>query len=98
MIADYQGVVQSYVVFAFSDYCAYAVYAGNLANQYQGANKLLYWEAIRLFKKLGVQRYDFVGARIDPEKGSKEWAINSLKKHLEQSSYKDICGNTLFDL
>jgi hypothetical protein len=82
MIADYQGIAQSYVVFAFSDYCAYAVYAGNIANQHQGANKLLYWEAIRMFKKIGVQRYDFVGARIDPEKGSKEWAINSLKKHL----------------
>jgi hypothetical protein len=82
MIADYQGVAQSYVVFAFSDYCAYAVYAGNIAGQHQGANKLLYWEAIRSFKKLGIQRYDFVGARIDPEKGSKEWAINSLKKHM----------------
>jgi len=81
MIADYQGIAQSHVVFAFSDYCAYAVYAGNIAKQHQGANKLLYWEAIRLFKKLGVQRYDFVGARIAPEKGSKEWAINSLKKH-----------------
>jgi len=82
MIADYEGVAQSYVVFAFSDYCAYAVYAGNIANQHQGANKLLYWEAIRFFKKLGIQHYDFVGARIGPEKGSKEWAINSLKKHL----------------
>jgi len=82
MVADYQGVAQSYVVFAFSDYCAYAVYAGNIANQHQGANKLLYWEAIRLFKKLGIRRYDFVGARIGPEKGSKEWAINLLKKHL----------------
>jgi hypothetical protein len=82
MIADYQGIAQSYVVFAFSDYCAYAVYAGNIPKQYQGANKLLYWEAIRLFKRRGVQFYDFVGARIEPEKGSKEWAINSLKKHM----------------
>jgi len=81
LVADYQGVPQSYVVFAFSDYCAYAIYAGNVANLKQGANKLLYWEAIRFFKKLGIQRYDFVGARIDPEKGSKEEAINSLKKH-----------------
>ena len=80
LIAGYEGVVQSYVVFAFSEYCAYAIYAGNLANQYPGANKLLYWEAICMFKKIGVQRYDFVGARIDPEKGSKQEAINALKK------------------
>jgi hypothetical protein len=72
MVADYQGVPQSYVVFAFSDYCAYAVYAGNVERQHPGANKLLYWEAIRFFKSLGIQRYDFVGARIDPEKGSRQ--------------------------
>jgi hypothetical protein len=80
MVADYQGTPQSFVLFAYSDFCAYAVYAGNIANQHQGANKLIYWEAIRSFKKLGVQRYDFVGARIDPEKGSKQDGINSLKR------------------
>lgn len=80
MVVDYQGVAQSHVVFGFSNYCAYAIYAGNIANLHQGANKLIYWEAIRLFKQLGVTRYDFVGARIDPEKGSKQEEINSFKK------------------
>ena len=80
LIADFDGRPQSYAVFGFSDYCVYAIYAGNIDNQQQGANKLLYWEAIRLFKSLGVQRYDFVGARINPEKGSKQDAINSLKR------------------
>jgi lipid II:glycine glycyltransferase (peptidoglycan interpeptide bridge formation enzyme) len=80
MVAEYQGVPQSYVVFAFSQYCAYAIYAGNLPDQHQGANKLLYWEAIRWFKQRGIPRYDFVGARINPEKGSKQAALNSFKK------------------
>ena len=80
MIADHNGVAQSYVVFAFSDYCAYAIYAGNIVNQHQGANKLLYWEAIRFFKQIGIQHYDFVGARIDPEKGSKQEALNLFKR------------------
>jgi lipid II:glycine glycyltransferase (peptidoglycan interpeptide bridge formation enzyme) len=80
LVADYQGIAQSYVVFAFSNFCAHAVYAGNVAGQVSGANKLLYWEAIRMFKELGVHRYDFVGARINPEKGSKQETINSLKK------------------
>lgn len=80
MVADYQGAPQSFVLFAYSDFCAYAVYAGNIANQFQGANKLIYWEAIRFFKELGVMSYDFVGARIDPEKGSKQDGINSLKR------------------
>jgi lipid II:glycine glycyltransferase (peptidoglycan interpeptide bridge formation enzyme) len=80
MIADYQGTVQSSTVYAFSDYCAYAIYGGNLAETHQGTMKLLQWEAIRLFQKLGVKRFDFVGARIDPEKGSKQEALNSFKR------------------
>ena len=80
LIADCNGHPQSYVVFGFSNYCAYAIYAGNIDNQQQGANKLLYWEAIRIFKSLGTQRYDFVGARINPEKGTKQDAINALKR------------------
>jgi hypothetical protein len=80
--AEYQGVLQSCVIYAFSDYCAYAVYAGNVVPQHQGANKLVYWEAFRLFKKLGARRFDFVGARINPEKGSKQEAINLFKQRL----------------
>lgn len=82
LIAEYQGVIQSCVIYAFSNYCAYAVYGGNMERQFRGSNKLLHWEAIRLFQKFEVQRYDFVGARVDPEKGSKEEAINSFKRRL----------------
>ena len=82
MTAVYQGVIHSCVLFAFSRYCAYAVYGGNIAHQHQGANKLLHWEAIRSFSKMGVRRYDFVGARIDPSKGSKQDALSSFKRHL----------------
>jgi len=79
--AEYNNIAQSYVVFAFSEYCAYAVYAGNAKNLVQGANKLLYWEAIKYFKKMGVNKYDFVGTRINPEKGSKQEALSIFKKH-----------------
>jgi hypothetical protein len=77
--AEHQGVVQSYCLFAFSSPCAYAIYAGNVPHQHQGANKLLYWEAIRLFRGLGVRTFDFFGARINPHKGSKQEGINLLK-------------------
>ncbi len=80
LIADCNGIPQSYTVFGFSDYCAYAIYAGNIDNQQQGASKLLLWEAMQLFKTLGVQRYDFVGARINPEKSSKQDALSSMKR------------------
>ena len=80
LVADYQGVVQSCNLYAYSDYCAYAVYAGSIEGAHQGAMKLIQWEAIRQFRMLGVKRFDFMGARIDPEKGSKQEAINMFKK------------------
>ena len=80
LAAEYQGVAQSYCLFGFSQPCAYAIYAGNLHSQHQGANKLLYWEAIRLFRNLGVRNFDFFGARINPQKGSKQESINLMKK------------------
>jgi hypothetical protein len=82
IIAENQGVLESCVIYGFSNFCAYAIYGGNKGDMVEGANKLLHWEAVRLFKSLGIQRYDFVGARIDPEKGSKEEAINSFKRRL----------------
>jgi hypothetical protein len=82
LVAEYANEMQSCVIYAFSKYCAYAVYGGNSADQFHGSNKLLHWEAIRLFRGLGCSRYDFVGARIDPAKGSKAEAINSFKRRL----------------
>ena len=44
--------------------------------------KLLQWEAIRLFRNVGVRKLDFFGARINPPKGSKQEGINLMKKRL----------------
>jgi hypothetical protein len=82
LMAEHQGVAQSYALFAFSTPCAYWIYGGNIHHQHQGAMKLLQWEAIRLFRNLGVRRFDFFGARINPQKGSKQESINLMKKHL----------------
>jgi len=82
LVAEYQGVAQSYSLFAFSTPRAYWIYGGNIHHQHQGAMKLLQWEAIRLFRNLGVRKFDFFGARINPQKGSKQEGINLMKKHL----------------
>jgi hypothetical protein len=82
LMAEFQGVPQSYSLFAFSSPCAYWIYGGNIQGQHQGAMKLLQWEAILLFRKLGVHKFDFFGARINPPKGSKQEGINLMKKHL----------------
>jgi hypothetical protein len=82
LVAEYQGVAHSYSLFAYSTPCAYWIYGGNIRHQHQGAMKLLQWEAIRLFRNLGVRKFDFFGARINPQKGSKQEGINLMKKHL----------------
>lgn len=82
MIAEYQGSVQSCTVYHFSKYSAYAVHGGNIEKPFSGAMKLLQWEAMRFFKEHGVQRFDFVGARINPEKGSKQEGIMLFKQYL----------------
>jgi hypothetical protein len=82
LVADFMGAIHSCAVYGFSSYCTYAIYGGSIANQHQGATKLIHWDAIRLFKGLGIQLLDFVGARIDPEKGSKQETINLFKQHL----------------
>jgi hypothetical protein len=79
LAAGREDETHSYVLFGFSRYCAYAIYAGNLEHQHQGANKLLYWEAMRRFRDLGARTFDFYGARVNPEKGSKQEGINQLK-------------------
>jgi len=82
LVAEHQGAIQSCSLFAFSTPSAYWIYGGNIQGQHPGAMKLLQWEAIRLFRALGVHQYDFFGARIDPPKGSKQEGINKMKKHL----------------
>jgi hypothetical protein len=82
LVAEHAGISQSCGFFAFAQPSSYWIYGGNIDSQHPGAMKLLQWEAIRLFRGLGVNNYDFYGARIDPPKGSKQAGINQMKKHL----------------
>jgi len=80
LFADYQGAVQGCVVIPFSNHSAYYVYGGSILEPMNGANHLLHWEAMRQFRNLGVHYYDFVGTRINPEKGSKQEGLMMFKE------------------
>lgn len=80
LVATYQGVIQGCAVIPFSEHCAYYVYGGSVLGLLTGAMNYLQWEAIRLFSRLGVRRYDFVGVRIDPERGSKQEGLDLFKR------------------
>jgi len=78
--AEHKGEVQGCTVIPFSQHTAYYVYGGSVPNPINGANHLLHWEAIRQFREKGVARYDFVGVRINPEKGSKQDGLLTFKE------------------
>jgi len=79
-VADYQGAIQACAVIPFSNHSAYYVYGGTCPEPLTGAANLLQWEAIRYFRALGVNRYDFCGVRINPEKGSKQAGLMMFKE------------------
>ena len=58
---------------------AYYLFGGSCKNPHTGAINLLQWEAILKMKERGVLKYDFVGARISPEAGSKYEGIQRFK-------------------
>jgi lipid II:glycine glycyltransferase (peptidoglycan interpeptide bridge formation enzyme) len=79
-VAEYQGVMQACVVVPFSEFCGYYVYGGSVDEPVTGATNMLHWETMRQLQGLGVKRYDFVGVRIDPDKGSKQEGLLQYKQ------------------
>jgi hypothetical protein len=79
LAAEYQGTVQCAAVIPFSRHSAYYMHGGSVDAPLTGAANLLQWEAMRMFRDMGVRRYDFFGARIDPEEGSKAEGISKFK-------------------
>lgn len=80
LIAEWQGKVQCCAVNAFSQHTAYYMYGGSIPDAVPGAMHLLHWEAIRMYRRMDVRRYDFYGARIDPEPGSKAAGLATFKE------------------
>jgi lipid II:glycine glycyltransferase (peptidoglycan interpeptide bridge formation enzyme) len=81
LVAEYEGIAHSCTVYPFSEHCAYAVYGGSIRDAVSGGMKLVQWEAIKLFREMGVKRFDLVGGRINPGKGSKAEGIVGFKQH-----------------
>ena len=79
-VAEYQGVQQGCAVVPFSEHSAYYMHGGSIAKPLTGVMNFLQWEMIQHFRKLGVRHYDFCGARINPEKGSKAEGLTMFKE------------------
>lgn len=60
-------------------FASYYLHGGSISHPHGGALNLLHWEAIKAMKQRGVLHYDFVGARIKPDEGSKLEGIQRFK-------------------
>jgi hypothetical protein len=80
LVACHQDTVQGCVVVPFSAHSAYFLYSGRSASAATGAMNLLKWESMLHFRRLGVHYFNFVGVRVDPEKGSKQEGLLNSKK------------------
>jgi hypothetical protein len=79
-VAEYNGKIHGCAIYPYSTHSAYYLYGGSIEEPENGALHLMHWEAIRHFRELGVNRYDFVGVRINPEKGSKQEGLMMFKE------------------
>jgi FemAB family len=80
LIANHEGIAQGCAVIPYSQHSAYYLYGGSIPHPLSGAMNLLQWEAIKMFRNMGVQRYDFVGVRINPSEGSKQEGLMTFKQ------------------
>lgn len=88
LVAEYINGIQACLVIPFSLHSAYYVYGGSIKEPVTGATNILHWEAIKFFKNMNVKYYDFVGVRLNPEKGSKQEGLSQYKERFGGKLYK----------
>ncbi|HEY3249792.1 MAG TPA: hypothetical protein VGK25_01610, partial [Ignavibacteria bacterium] len=74
-------VPQTASIFLGNIYSTFAYYAGSTNRAFRGSNVYLYWKAIVDAKNNNCDYFDFVGARINPDPGSKIERIQRFKEH-----------------
>ena len=80
---------QGGAIFYFSKKMSYYMFGASKNNPEGGSLNLLHWKAIIEMKKRGVEKYSFVGARIDEDKDSKFHGIQRFK---ERFGGELVCG------
>jgi hypothetical protein len=77
--ADFNGELQGVAVIPFNQAGGFYYYGGSCAKPYAGSLNLMHYVIINSLKSRGVRMYDFMGARLQLEKGSKYEGIQRFK-------------------
>ena len=83
------GEPQASAFLIFTQYSSYYLYGGTIEKPAPGSSNILHWEAMKHFKSIGVKKYDFMGSRCNPEKGTKHYGIHLFKSRF---GGKEIVG------
>lgn len=95
-VAYYKNQPQASVVFYSTKYCVYGIYGGSISHPFRGANSYLFWQSIQDAKIQGIKYFDFVGARINPLKESKQYRIQQFKEHFGGEFQKGYLWKYIF--
>lgn len=79
-IAYKDGVPQSGAVYYYNEVMCYYMFGANRNNPHIGSGNLLQWRAILDMKVNGVQKFSFVGCRINEDEESKYHGIQRFKE------------------
>jgi lipid II:glycine glycyltransferase (peptidoglycan interpeptide bridge formation enzyme) len=79
-LAQKDGELQSGCIVYFNKKMCYAINAGTKTKPINGVTNMLYWEIFKYMKSIGVEKFNFVGARININKDSKYYHIQSFKE------------------
>lgn len=79
-VAKYNGITQGGAILFSDSMKCYYMHAGSCSSPHTGSMNYLVWSAMIKKKAEGVRYFDFVGARINPEKKSKLEGIQRFKQ------------------
>lgn len=96
-VVYYNNIPQGAIYLFYTKQRSYYLYGGSISKPFTGAMNYLHWDAINNLKLNGVQCYDFVGARINPIKGSKTEGIQRFKLRFGASLYKGYMWKYIFN-
>lgn len=71
--------IQGCAILLWDKNSSYYMHGGSIAHIHSGAMNFLHWKAILKMKERGVKKYDFVGARVNFDPGSKLEGIQRFK-------------------
>ncbi len=78
-VAKADDTVQGVYIIAYDKDSAYSWYSGSAARMVNGANNLLHYQIMVDMSKMGIKKFNLVGARLNVKPGTKYANINKFK-------------------